>query len=259
MMMPMPGTDDDALHALVARELPVPVYIVENETVRWVNRAFVETFGWSLEQLVDHPFTEFIDPDELPKVAARYRRRMAGEQLSPELDYAIRVPDERGSVPVRGMSTAVVIDGRELNIGTLRDISERRATEAALARNVATVAEQREALMRLTAPTIEVEAGVVVMPLIGIYDEARSAALIEDVVTSLARRRATRLLLDLGGLTLRGPAVLSALVRIVRSARLIGVRCALIGISPELAATFVELEVDISGFDVHATLADALR
>lgn len=258
-MAPMSETDELDVHGVLADELPEPVYIVEQAKVRWINRAFVESFGWSREALLGQPFALLIAPEDLPAVNARYARRMAGEELSPDFDFELLLPEGRGRVLVRSTARFAVIAGREVNIGTLRDVSSTRATQDELARQVALVEEQREALMRLTAPAIEVWTGVIVMPLIGIYDEARSAQLYEDVVLSLSKRGASRLLLDLTGLSFRGPAVLSALVRIVRSSRLLGVRCALIGISAQLASTFVELDVDVSAFVVHATLADALR
>jgi anti-anti-sigma regulatory factor len=50
-----------------------------------------------------------------------------------------------------------------------------------------------------------------------------------------------------------------ALIRTVRAAGLLGARCMLVGVSPDVARSLVELETDLTSIVTLATLQDGLR
>ena len=59
------------------------ITIIQDGTVRYANPALAEIWGGSVEEIVGRPFTDFIDPDEIPKVVERYQQRMANEFVTP--------------------------------------------------------------------------------------------------------------------------------------------------------------------------------
>ena len=242
----------------LVEHLPLPATLVEDNLILMVNAAMERLIGQPRARLLGLTFAAFIAAEDLPRVAERHRRRLAGEPVSPEAEFDMQLPDGR-RVPVRTRMTRVELRGRNLNLGVVLDIRELRAAQSALAQEAEQVAKQREALMRLTAPAIEVARGVTVMPLIGQFDADRSERLVEDVVSAISRRRTHQLVLDLTGLSFEAPTVLHAVSRIARSAALLGARACLVGISPALARTFVELELELDTLEVYASLAEALR
>lgn len=59
------------------------ICILQDGIVKFVNTRLARYRGESVELMLGNPFTGYIDPDELSKVAEYYRRRMAGE-LAPQ-------------------------------------------------------------------------------------------------------------------------------------------------------------------------------
>jgi len=125
-----------------------------------------------------------------------------------------------------------------------------------LEQNVATIRAQREELMQLSAPSIEVWEGIVVLPLIGSIVRERIDEITNRVFASLQRSDAHELLIDLtGALSLD----VDALLRFVRGLGLLGMHCALVGIKPELAIQLVEHRGAAVDVTTYASLREGLQ
>jgi rsbT co-antagonist protein RsbR len=64
--------------------------------------------------------------------------------------------------------------------------------------------------------------------------------------------------LDITGVPLVDTSVASHLIQSVRAARLLGCECLLVGISPHVAQTLVQLGIDFGSIQTRATLQQAL-
>lgn len=136
---------------------------------------------------------------------------------------------------------------------------ERRHTaEAALRDQLELVRHQQAQIDALTAPVIEVGDGVLAVPLIGALARERTAALVDRVLTEVTRVRARAVLLDLTGAQGLETGAVDGLLAVAGAVRLLGARCALSGLSPEVAATLVDLGADLRGTPCFATLKAAL-
>ncbi len=243
---------------IIVEELPFAVFVSEQGKVIYANQVFETDFGWPLEQLIGVHFRRMVSPKSLPLLADRYRRRMAGETLTPDFDYNLLLPDGVSELPVRASTRAAQLDGRNVIIGTLRRVFDPHEKELSLVREMRRVAAQRDALLRLKAPAIEVAQGVIVVPLIGSFNRERCDQLREDTIQAIVVRRAQTLILDLTGLEFE-PAICHGLTTIAQTARLLGASTSLVGMSPELAKNLVNLELSLEAFRVFPSLADALR
>lgn len=120
--------------------------------------------------------------------------------------------------------------------------------------------EQKDRLIRsLSTPILHVWDGVLVVPLVGELSAERAEQLNVELLSSVVRQRAAQVLLDLTGLSAVDSAVVDRLGSTIAALRLLGTECAVVGLSPELARTIVELGVSLAGVKVLRTLADALR
>ncbi|WP_437931265.1 STAS domain-containing protein [Sorangium sp. So ce291] len=120
--------------------------------------------------------------------------------------------------------------------------------------------EQKERLIRaLSAPIIQVWNGVLAVPLAGVLSRERAEPICEELLHRVTSMSATHVLLDLTGLSEVDEAATGQIATIVTSLRLLGAECAVVGLSPELARTMVEVGISLAGVRTYQTLADALR
>ncbi|WP_050181897.1 STAS domain-containing protein [Domibacillus robiginosus] len=115
--------------------------------------------------------------------------------------------------------------------------------------------ELKELVRQLSSPIIPVLEGIVVVPLIGKYDEDRSEELVVKTLNNLPAHKANYLVLDLTGLDrdISGHTV-SLIEKIGSAASLIGTETILVGISPELSLIISQSNINLSKFDCFQTL-----
>lgn len=138
---------------------------------------------------------------------------------------------------------------------TLRDLQLR---DSSLAQEQAEQQRLRSLLSQASTPVIPLLKGVVVMPLIGAWDAARSAELIDTLLEGIERNHARLAIIDVTGLNEVAPETGAALLRAAAGARLLGATPILAGISPEIAQILVMHEVALEELVVHADLQSAV-
>lgn len=144
-------------------------------------------------------------------------------------------------------------------------IEEQRVLQASLeARNreleqtVRLIAAQRDAIQAMSVPVIRIADGVLCLPIVGMIDDARAGALLERLLAAIAAQQATEVLLDITGVPALDARAAAQLIKAASAARLLGASCTLVGVSPSMARTLVELGIDLGGLDTAATLAEGL-
>jgi anti-anti-sigma factor len=112
----------------------------------------------------------------------------------------------------------------------------------------------RAVLRELSVPIIPIHAGVLVLPLIGPIDAARGEMLAAMLMTAISRVHATGVLLDVTGVPAIDASVAAWLVRLTRSARLLGAELVLVGVSSAIAVTMADARLDLRGLQTFGTL-----
>lgn len=120
------------------------------------------------------------------------------------------------------------------------------------------IARQRQQLLEVATPVLKLWDGVVGVPLIGTLDSARTQVVMETLLEAIADQQATVAILDITGVPLVDTVVAQHLMKTVMAVRLMGAKCVVSGIRPQIAQTVVELGIDLGDIVTRATLADAL-
>ncbi|MFF9286524.1 STAS domain-containing protein [Streptomyces griseosporeus] len=120
------------------------------------------------------------------------------------------------------------------------------------------IARQREQLMEVATPVIQLWEGIVAVPLIGTLDSARSQVVMESLLEAIVDQRAAYAILDITGVPTVDSLVAQHLMKTVAAARLMGAECIVSGIRPAIAQTIVHLGIDLGSVVTRAGLADAL-
>lgn len=109
----------------------------------------------------------------------------------------------------------------------------------------------------LSLPVIPVIEGVLVMPLIGDLDAVRASEFTSVLLKAIERARIA--LIDVTGVPVLDTVGAAALMQATQAAALLGTRCILVGIRPEIAQTLVALGVPLGTMTTAATLQQGLR
>ncbi|WP_030338918.1 STAS domain-containing protein [Streptomyces sp. NRRL S-1022] len=120
------------------------------------------------------------------------------------------------------------------------------------------IARQRQQLLEVATPVINLWEGVVAVPLIGTLDSARSQVVMESLLEAVVEQRARYAILDITGVPTVDSLVAQHLMKTVAAARLMGAECIVSGIRPAIAQTIVHLGIDLSPVLTPGSLADAL-
>ena len=150
--------------------------------------------------------------------------------------------------------------GGSVRAASLREAfaSAPQSFEQRLAEQMELVRRQNAAMMAMAAPVIEVWERVLVLPVIGVVDSARAAAMMTALLKEITHKRASHAILDLTGVDSMNVGTVDHLVRMVRAAGLLGSECLVSGISPAIAQTIVTLGLTID-IRMFPTLKSALQ
>ena len=119
------------------------IVIVQDAVIKYANSRLAEITGYTVEEMVDTPYANYIPPDELPKIVDYYERRMAGEEVRSIYETALRHKDgSRAEVELN--AGLITFQGKPADLVFVRDISERKRLEEQLLQ-----AQKMEAVGRL--------------------------------------------------------------------------------------------------------------
>lgn len=120
------------------------------------------------------------------------------------------------------------------------------------------IADQAKQLLELSTPVVKLWEGVVVVPLVGTLDSARSQVFMEKLLETLVDTGSEHAIIDITGVPTVDTEVAQHLLKTVVAARLMGAECIISGIRPQIAQTIVALGIELGDIPTKATLADAL-
>jgi anti-anti-sigma regulatory factor/HAMP domain-containing protein len=140
----------------------------------------------------------------------------------------------------------------------LRIAAEQQAQAERLALQEQVIKAQAEHLKELSTPLIPLSARVLLLPLIGGIDAARSELILQGLLNGVAEHRARVVVIDLTGVPVIDLPVAQALLRAAQGTRLMGAAVMLAGIRAEVAQTLVGLGADLSQLPVFANLQAAI-
>ncbi len=187
-----------------------------------------------------------------------YQAELSVKVSSGECWYVVEA--RRATDPVTGGAGVLVQQ---------RDVTKRRqAEELAETRNLiveelhhtlALVETQRQQILALSAPILDVGRGTLAVPIIGELSDARGSELAERLLASVSEKRAQFVILDLTGCGALDEEGARLLLRLTRSIELLGSQTVITGVAAALAHTIVRAGVDLSALKTLRNLRDGLE
>lgn len=115
-----------------------------------------------------------------------------------------------------------------------------------------------EVIRQASTPIAPVVKGILVVPLVGMFDSFRAELLTEKLLNEISRTRARAVILDITGVPVFDTDAAQMIIRLAHAARLLGCELMLVGMSPNNARTIVDLGIDLTRFKTLATLQEGL-
>lgn len=243
---------DPELLASLARAMPVGLFVIQSAVITWCSDAFAALTDLPADQIVGQPFTALVAPEDRPFVVDRYRRRLAGEPVPDHYEFSVLGATSGARRPVYMLVKVVRVGETSYSIGVVVD-------NTAQAQLAAGLLPDRPAAAAPATPILRVAPGVLVVPFVGHFHAARIQGLTHEILAAIQQQGARALILDLTGLLGPDLRIADYLARTAASARLLGARCLLAGVAPELAQILAGASDALAEFTTAATLEDALR
>jgi rsbT co-antagonist protein RsbR len=130
--------------------------------------------------------------------------------------------------------------------------------EVFIAEREEVIERQRDEMLELSTPVVELWDKVLTLPLIGTLDSLRAQEVMESLLQAIVDRQAEVVIIDITGVKTVDTQVAQHLLRTAAAVRLMGAQCLVSGISPKIAQTMVQLGVDVGEVRTRSSIRNAL-
>lgn len=205
-------------------------------TVAAWNPAAERIFGYSEQEALGMKGLVLVPEAVRPLVNEVWAKLLEGRSTVTSVNENVR---RDGRMIVCDWHNTPLVDSSGMVISVasmISDVTEQRRNEEELRKRER---EQKKTIEELSAPVLDIAEGIVMMPVMGRVDEERAARMTEALLSAIVRSAAKFTIVDLTGLNAQDIAIAGYLARLVQSARLLGARCLISGMSPELAQMLI--------------------
>jgi rsbT co-antagonist protein RsbR len=121
------------------------------------------------------------------------------------------------------------------------------------------IREQQESMLELSTPVVQLWDGVLAIPLIGALDSNRTQIVMEALLQKIVETESDIAIIDITGVPTVDTMVAQHLLKTITAAKLMGAKCIISGIRPQIAATIVHLGVELGDVVTKSSLSDAFK
>lgn len=214
-----------------------------------------------LSELIDELTPRGIVFADLKLLATATRQTMSAELRATPPDEATRERADEWAFQLALLAAQRFVTERERVFHEQAAQLEVRQLEHQLSELSAAYEEKTRLLdliRQASTPIAPVHDGILVVPLVGMFDSERAQLLTEKLLAGISEARAQVVILDVSGVPVFDAEAAHHIVRTSSAVRLLGARLILVGLSPTIARTIIELGVDLSGLTTLSTLQAGL-
>lgn len=121
------------------------------------------------------------------------------------------------------------------------------------------IERQQEEMLEISLPVVELWEGILALPVIGTLDSARAQAVMEGLLQAIVEHESKIAIIDITGVPAVDTQTAQHLLKTVTAAELMGARCLVSGIKPQIAQTIVQLGLDLGEIQTKGSLMSAFQ
>ncbi|MFF2596758.1 STAS domain-containing protein [Priestia megaterium] len=152
-----------------------------------------------------------------------------------------------------------LIDAWEQHIIRIFDITILKFVSAAEQTSNTQLKAHQEMIHELSSPVIVIKRDVALLPLVGDIDTARAKMILESTLQQCAEKHIAYLYIDLSGVVMVDTMVAHQIFQLIDTLNLLGIKCTLSGIRPEVAQTAIQLGLSFENIRIKSNLEQALE
>jgi PAS domain S-box-containing protein len=210
--------------------------------------------GYRPEEVIGQHFSVFYTQEDVANGKCDHELEVAGREGRFEDEgWRVRKDGSRfwASVVITALRDA---RGELRGFGKVtRDLTDRKQAEERLR------LQAQEILEMATVPLVQVWDGIILIPLIGMLDSARTQQLMERLLQRLTETGSPVALIDITGVPTIDTQTAQHLLETIKAVRYVGADVVLTGVRPVIAQTLVHLGIDVSGVATRSSLRAGLR
>jgi two-component system cell cycle sensor histidine kinase/response regulator CckA len=104
------------------------IAIIQDNLLKYVNPSLAQMAGYTVDEVIDTPFADYIYPDELSQVLDYHKRRMAGEKVPSTYATGLRHKNG-GKIDVEFNAEIITYQEKPAAFSIVRDMTERKLAE----------------------------------------------------------------------------------------------------------------------------------
>jgi rsbT co-antagonist protein RsbR len=252
--------ESEEKYRLLVEHIQEGLYMVADAKLIYCNEALAAMAGYTPDEILGKDFLMLIAPEDHERAMDYYRQRLSGDKTPSEVEYNGLHKDGETRIPIMISAARVTYEGQDVIMGTVMNLSAQREIETERERTQrAIIDSQQRALAELSTPIIPVVDRIIVVPLIGSVDDARSRYIMRAMLQGIGRHRAKIVILDVTGVPYIDGGVADRLSRAIQAARLKGAQTIVTGVSDAVAETIVALDIDWHDVETLADLQTGLH
>jgi PAS domain S-box-containing protein len=128
--------ESEEKYRMVVERASDGIAIIQDGLLKYVNPRMAEMTGYSIEEGINTPFTNYIDPDEVLNAEEDYKRRIVGEQLPMRYERGLRHKNQ-SRIDTEISGGLITYQGKPADLVLVRDITERKQAERLILRSKA--------------------------------------------------------------------------------------------------------------------------
>ena len=119
-------------------------------------------------------------------------------------------------------------------------------------------AKQAALIMDMSTPVMHLWDNILLLPIIGLVDSKRVQTIMEAALQNILDYQAKFFILDIQGVPAIDSAVANYLIKVTQATKLMGCRCIVTGISPQISQALVNLGIDLGDILTQSNLKDGV-
>ncbi len=134
--------ESEAKYRTLVEEIRDGYFVNQDGKIVFSNKAFSDMHGYTVDEVIGRPYTDFVAPESLDEVMKTYRSRIEDRRAREHYVY-YRLHKDGSFWPTENKVVLTVYEGQRAALGICRDITERVAIEKRIreAENLAHIGE----------------------------------------------------------------------------------------------------------------------